>query len=180
MMSAFEVPRAASMRLSLRFLLALCLSAGMAAQAADKPADKPSDKVPAPKAGAGFGGKASGPFLTKEELRRCLARQDALKTHDAEMLKEQAAIADRKVEIQRIGDDLKTRLDSIDRSNADAVAGYNDAVQSRDRQIDEYQARVDRFNASVDQNKTDHDQFAQACSNRRYLEDDETAIRKGK
>ena len=160
-----------------------CLAALVASQfaaphalAADKPADKPA----ATKGASGFGGKASGPFLTREELRKCLAREDALKTQDADLLKEQAAIADRKAAIQRIGDDLKSRLDSIDRSNADAVAGYNEAVQSRDTQIDEYQARVDKFNTAVDQGKADHAQFGQSCSNRRYLEDDETAIRKGK
>ncbi|MDP9043378.1 MAG: hypothetical protein M3O01_01075 [Pseudomonadota bacterium] len=168
------------MRMPNRFLPVFFVFAATMAAAADKPVDKPAEKASAPRTAAGFGGKASGPFLSKEELRKCLAREDALKARDAELLKEQAAIADRKTEIQRIGDDLKARVETIDRSNADAVAAYNEAVKSRDQQIDEYQARVDKFNSGIDQVKIDHDQFSQACSNRRYFEEDEAAIRKGK
>lgn len=160
------------MRLLTRTLLALPLLAAATGFAADKPAAKTE---------AAFGSKkATGPFLTKDELRKCMDQQDKLKAQDADMLKEQGAIADKKVEIQKIGDDLKARLDTVDRTNAEAVAAYNEAVQARDKQVDEYEARVDKFNAGVDQTQAAHDQFSQACSNRRYFEEDEAAIRKGK
>jgi hypothetical protein len=172
MMAAIPARTVAAMHLLTRTLLVLPLLAAATGFAADKPAAKTE---------SGFGSKkATGPFLTKDDLRKCLDQQDKLKAQDADMVKEQGAIADKKVEIQKVGEDLTTRLTTIDRTNAEAVAGYNDAVQARDKQIDDYQARVDKFNAGIDQNQAAHDQFSQACSNRRYFEEDETAIRKGK
>lgn len=164
------------MRTVIRTLLILPLAAsafaGTVAFAADKP---PARKE------ANFGtGKATGAYLTKEQLRGCLVRQEKVKAQDAELVKEQVAIAAQKSEIAGIGDSLKARLETIDRSSAEAVTGYNDEVTARDRQIDAYQARVTAFNAGVDANQLEHDNFAQGCSSRRYFEEDEIAIRKGK
>jgi len=139
-----------------------------------------ADKPPAKKEGSFGTGKSGGAYLTKEQLRACIAQQDKVKAQDAELLKEQAEIAAQKTEIARVGDELKAQLEAVDRTSAEAVAGYNDAVTARDRQIDAYQARVSAFNANVDANHAAHDGFAQGCSNRRYFEEDETAIRKGK
>ena len=158
-------------RPALRGLLVLPLLAVAVSQAADKPV---------PKKEASFGNAKGGAYLTKDQLRKCLAQQDTLKTQDADLVKEQAAIGVRKAEIAKLGDDLKARLDSVDRTNAESVNGYNEAVADHDKQIDEYQARVTQFNAGVDANQTAHDEFSQGCSSKRYFEEDETAIRKGK
>ena len=136
--------------------------------------------APGKKEGRFGGGKGSGAYLTKEQLRACLARRGKTKEQDADLVKEKAAIALQKDEIARVGEALKARLEGVDRSNAEAVAAYNDAAQARDQQIDAYQARVTAFNTRIDANQTERDAFAQACSNRRYFEEDELAIRKGK
>ena len=160
-----------AMRTLNRTLLILPLLAAMLAVAADKPARKEGS----------FGsGKAAGAYLTKEQLRTCLAHQVKVKDEDATMLNEQAGIATLKADIARSSDDLKGKLETIDRASAEAVDGYNDAVQTRDKQIDEYQKRVDAFNARIDVNQTERDAFGQGCINRRYFEEDEIAIRKGK
>ena len=161
----------ALVRPALRGLLVLPLVAVAVSQAADKP---PAKKE------ASFGTAKGGAYLTKDQLRKCLSQQDTLKAQDAELVKEQAAIGVRKVEIAKLGDDLKGRLDAVDRTNAEAVNGYNEAVTDRDKQIDEYQARVTKFNTGVDANQAAHDEFSQSCSSKRYFEEDETAIRKGK
>ena len=159
------------MRHLTRSLLILPLVfATAAAFAADKPAKKEGS----------FGGKATGAYLTKEQLRSCLAQSDKVKVDDAELLAEQAAIAAQKEQIARVGDTLKGQLETVDRTNAEAVAAYNDAVQGRDKQIDEYQARANAFNGRVDANQAAHAAFGQSCSNRRYFEEDEAAIKKGK
>jgi hypothetical protein len=149
-------------------LLAVLLAAPFAS-AADKPAKKEG----------GFGG-GKGAYLTKDELRTCLNRQAKVKTEDAAMLKEQAEIATVKDEIVRTGDELKQRLETVDRTNAEAVAAYNEAMLARDARIDAYQKRVDAFNARVVANQTERDAFGSGCNNRRYFEEDEIAIRKGK
>lgn len=175
-MPAFEASTCSVMRLFNRVfagaLWVLPLLAASVAFAADTTTTKNESS---------FGtAKGTGPFLTKDQLRKCIAQQDSLKTQDADLVKEQAAITAQKAEILRVGDELKTKLDAIDRTSAEAVAGYNEAVQARDKQIDEYQTRVTKFNAGVDDNQAAHEQFGQGCSGRRYFEDDETAIRKGK
>lgn len=159
------------MRLLTSSLLALSVLVAPAF-AADKPAAKAE--------GTFDGARATGPFLTKQELRKCMAQRDTLKAQDVELVKEQAALADQKAEINRTGDELKTRVDTIDRTKPEEVNAYNEAVVARDAQIEAYQARVNTFNTGVVDNRAAHDQFSQACGNRRYLEDDETAIRKGK
>ncbi len=124
--------------------------------------------------------KAGGGYLTREQLRTCIARQAKTKEQDAELLKEQNAITAHKEEIARVGDALKARLESVDRSNAEAVAVYNDAAKARDAQVDGYQGRVEAFNKRVDAHQAERESFGQSCSNRRYFEEDEIAIRKGK
>jgi len=60
------------------------------------------------------------------------------------------------------------------------VAAYNEQAQARDTQIDDYQARVTTFNARVEARQAERDAFAKNCNNRRYFEEDEIAIKKGR
>jgi hypothetical protein len=137
-------------------------------------ADKPKKEL-------SFGtGKGAGPYLTKEELRNCLAEQPRLARQDADLKKERADLDGVKADIARGGDDLKSQLETLDRSSAEAVAAYNDKAQARDRQIDDYQAKVTAFNARVDTGQSEHANFDKACQNRRYFEEDEMALKKGK
>lgn len=135
---------------------------------------------PARKEGSLGGGKGSGAYLTRDELRSCLSRQTQTRTQDAELAKEQATLGPEKEQIVRDGDALKARLDTLDRSNAEALGAYNDAVLARDKQIDAFQLRVDAFNRRVEANQPVRAAFVKECGSRRYLEDDEAAIRNGK
>jgi len=165
------IPPRPAMRTFIRTLLILPLLAATLASAADKPTKKE----------ASFGdGKGTGTYLTKEQLRVCLNRQAKVNGENAAMQKEQAELTTLKADITRSGDELKDKLETIDRTSAEVVNGYNEAVQARDKQIDDYQKRVDAFNARVDANKIESDAFGQGCNNRRYFEEDEIAIRKGK
>ena len=125
-------------------------------------------------------GKGGGPLLTKEQLRNCMSQKVRVGQQDDDLGKEQSALMTLKDAIARDGDALKAKLETVDRTNAEAVAAYNDQAQARDKQIDDYQARVTAFNARVDAAKTERESFAKACENRRFFEDDEIAIRKGK
>ena len=157
--------------LSNAWLAAALLAAAAAGSihAADKPRE------------ASFGkGKASGAYLTRGQLRACLAQQARLALQDGEMLKEQAALNAVKAEIDRSGDELKEQLAALDRGNAEAVNAYNERAAARDKGIDDYQARVPRFNDRVEAAKTEREDFGKGCENRRYFEEDEIAIRKGK
>ena len=161
--------RASGARGVLRVLLVLLVLSGTAGQAADKPKE------------ASFGkGKASGSFLSREQLRTCIAQQTRLGQQDAELQQDQAALAAAKAEIASSGDALKPELAALDRTSADAVAAYNERASARDQRIDDYKARVPRFNERVEAVRVARDVFGKGCDNRRYFEDDEIAIRKGK
>ena len=125
-------------------------------------------------------GKGSGAFLTKEQLRGCLGQQARIKQADAELLKDQAALNAQKDDIARRGDALNTQLATLDRADAPAVDAYNALAEARDKLIDEYQAGVDPFNTRVEARTAEREAFSKACDNKRYFEEDETAIRKGR
>lgn len=157
------------MRTLTRTVISLALLAAFAAQAADKPKE------------ASFGkGKGAGAFLSREQLRTCLSEQARLTQHDAELLKEQSALGDVKTVIAQRGDALREQLVTLDRSSAEAVAAYNGEAQARDKMIDDYEARVTEYNRRVETGKVEREAFAKTCDNRRYFEDDEAAIKKGR
>ena len=151
-------------------LLTLILLTAGTGHAADKPK----------KQGAFGTGKAVGAYLTRDQLRACMTQRDRATQVDAELKQEQAALADLKAQIADSGDALKLQLDVVDRASADAVAAYNEQAQARDKEIDDYQARVTAFNARVEARQAERDAFAKNCDNRRYFEEDEIAIKKGK
>ena len=151
-------------------LLTLILLTAGTGHAADKPK----------KQGAFGTGKAVGAYLTRDQLRACLAQHAQTTRRDAALQQEQAALTNAKAEIARSGDVLKLQLEVVDRTQADAVAAYNEQAQARDQQIDDYQARVTAFNARVDARQAERDAYTKGCDNRRYFEEDEIAIKKGK
>lgn len=148
-------------------LLTLAALASSTAFAADKP--KPDTST-----------KPTGAFLTKEQLRACMAQKSLTVQLQSDLVAEQTALAGTRAEITRDGADLKATLDGLDRSNAEAVAAHNEAAQAHDKKIDAYQARVAAFNARVEAGKAERELYAKNCENRRFLEEDEIAIKKGK
>ena len=151
-------------------LLTLILLTAGTGHAADKPK----------KQGAFGTGKAVGAYLTRDQLRACLAQHAQTMRRDAALQQEQAALTNAKAEIARSGDELKLQLDALDRTSVEAVSAYNERAAARDKSIDDYEARVPRFNDRVEAGKTEREAFATGCDKRRYFEDDEIAIRKGK
>jgi hypothetical protein len=129
---------------------------------------------------ASFGKGGTGAYLTRDQLRSCLAQQDRVRQQNDDAVKEQAALTAMQDDIARSGDELRAKLDALDRTNPDAVTAFNDQTTARDKQIDGFQARVDAFNARVEANKTEREAFGKACDKRRYFDEDEIAIRKEK
>jgi hypothetical protein len=152
---------------TLLFLVACVLA--LPGHAADKPRQ------------SSFGtAKPGGPLLSRAQLRDCLARQNRLHGRPDEMARRQAALNADKAEIERLGSVLKEQATALDRTSADAVGAYNEQVRARDKLIDDYQGAVPAFNTEVEALKSEQAAFASACQNRRYDENDELAIRKGK
>ncbi len=125
-------------------------------------------------------GKASGPLLTRAELRECLSQQERLRKADEATRVERQALDQEQAEILRVGDELKQQLAALDRSSQEAVDGYNARAAARDKMIDGFEARLGPFNARVEALQAERGGFSRRCENRRYDERDETAIKNGK
>ncbi|MEP7058670.1 MAG: hypothetical protein ABI809_12955 [Caldimonas sp.] len=152
---------------------AVFVAAGLGAAMQVAAADKPRE--------ASFGkAKPGGLLLTPAQLRACLDQQEQLHTRTAETVKDHAAFSADKVEIERLTAALKEQAVTLDRTSADAVAAYNAQVETRDKLLDKYQGGVPAFNEKAEALKAEQAAFAKACENRRYEENDEIAIRKGK
>ena len=151
----------------LQCLCVMALLCAAVSQAADKPAS--------------FGkGKATGPLLSRAQLRECLAQQGRLQTLSADASKLQAGMAADEAEIKRLDAAHKEKFVSLDRTSAEAVAAYNTESQQLDKLIDAYNANTPAFNAKVEALQAERTSFAKDCDNRNYDEKDELAIKNGK
>src|SRR6185295_13648685 len=115
-------------------------------------------------------GKPTGLLLTRNELRECFAQQDRVKAKREETLQLKAQLEKEKAELQRLGDDLKEQLATLDRTSQEQVDKYNEQAAERDKRIDAYEARTTGFNAQVDALNADRESWARNCENRRYDE----------
>lgn len=167
------------MTISSRLLIVAALAAAVPSfvSAQTAPA-KPAAAKPAAKTGSFGSGK--GPLLTRAELRECFAQQDRIKSANEAARTEREALEKEKADIVEQGKALKENLTTLDRTNAEAVQQYNSAVQARDQRIDAFEASMPQFNAKVEALQKDREAFERQCGNRRYDEEDEVAIRKGK
>jgi flagellar motility protein MotE (MotC chaperone) len=150
-------------------LCAMALSVPTPGRSADKP------KV------GGFGKpKAGSPLLSRAELRDCLARKERIRVQREETTKLQADLARDKEEITRLEKELQQQSSTLDRTSQAAVDSYNEQALARNKLIDAYEAATPAYNAKVEALTADAGAFAKACENRRYDEDDEIAIQRGK
>jgi len=152
-------------------LAALCLVASTASLQAN------AQKI---KEGSVGKGKASGPLLTRNQLRECMSQQQKIALQGDETLALQSQFDRDKAEIQRQGLLLKEELAALDRTNAELVDRYNAKAAARDKTIDDFEARAPAYNLRVQQLQTDRAAYASACENRRFDENDEIAIKSGK
>lgn len=132
------------------------------------------DKI---KLGAFGPGKAAGPLLSKTELRDCLERMGRVQGGNRKLAEDRDAIDRGKADLQRQGDELKAQRETLDRGNAEAVAAFNERAIELDKARAALLQRVESFNAGVGALEGERQQFAQRCENRRFDQEDETAVR---
>lgn len=159
----------------------LALSGAGAVRAADpparpaaaKPAARPAAKpAPVPRSAP----KPREPLLTREQLAACMSQQERVRTANAEASQAQADLEREKAELLKEGEELKTLLASIDRSDPAAVEAYNQRATARDQRIDAFEPRVKAFNEKVESISAERAAFARDCQDKRFDEKDEKAI----
>lgn len=161
------------------FALPFAGAQGDAAKPASKSAAKPAAK-PAKREGSLGGAGASGPFLSKDELRQCLAEQDRMKQETADVVAAQKKLAADRTEIDRVSAELDAERPKVDVSNKEAVDAYNARLQAKNKLVADYQVAAPAFNQRVDKLDADDKAFAKNCKERRYFQDEYDEIKAGK
>jgi chromosome segregation ATPase len=224
------------------------------ARPAAGPSAAPAPAAAAPADGATrtlgtSGGSGSGPLLTRDELRACLAQQESirkrLEEHDAQRValssERDALVAEKdtlgadraRIDVAKKAlDDLGARFaaygnrvtalndrvarfdgmqsrggptvdrerNAIERERAEiekervaldadrtrlvgeaeaAVKSFNDKAGALDARMTGWNERNGQWNGATTTIESDREQWVRNCANRRYREDDETAIRRG-
>ena len=153
------------------FLPTACLAlAALSAHAA-------GDKL---KLGAFGPGKASGPLLTRAELRECFVLLDRVKVGNESAAGEREQLQKEKDDLVRRGSELKAELETLDRTSQEAIDQYKARVAARDAAIGEWETRSTAFNEKIASLGADRASFAKRCDNRRFDELDATAVRNTK
>lgn len=153
-------------------MLAALLLAAPALAADSKPAKPARSKAP-----AFVPGKPIEPLLTRDELRDCLARQRSNREHTDDVSKMKADIDREKTELAQGSEALKAELATLDRGNAEAVAGYNSRVAERGQRVGAFEQLIADFNARVVALEADRTSFKNDCESRKFDEKDEKALR---
>jgi uncharacterized membrane-anchored protein len=154
--------------------MALLPTQSAQAQKAKEPAKEPVKE-------SSFGkGKATGPLLTRAQLRECMAQQERMRVMTEEAVALQTQFNAEKTELAERGIALKDELAVLDRTNAQAVEQYNAKAAARDKAIDAFEAGTEAYNKRVKRLTIEREIFVSGCENRRYDEKDEIAIQQGK
>jgi hypothetical protein len=150
-------------------------------QPSDVRAQKTKEPAKEPVKESSFGkGKATGPLLTRAQLRECMAQQERMRVMTEEAVALQTQFNAEKTELAERGIALKDELAVLDRTNAQAVEQYNAKAAARDKAIDAFEAGTEPYNKRVKRLTIEREIFVSGCENRRYDEKDEIAIQQGK
>ena len=182
----------------LRRLLRLCLltvpvclalgtppAALAATSAASAAASGPSARAKAGKAGPDKAKAATPvagktPILTPAQLRDCETLKTSLRAENESAVAAKKEIDAARAAIEQSGTEIKTQLETLDRTSQEAIDGYNAKVTQRDESIDAYQAKVTAYNARVVNLGTLKDSHEKTCEARRYDDRDLADLKRGK
>lgn len=154
--------------------------AKVGAKTAANPPAKPAAKASKQREGSLGGGTASGPMLTKDELRQCIAEQDRLKQETSEVSATQSKLKAQRADIDRMSAELDADRPKVDVGNKEAVDAFNARLQAKGKLVADYQAAGTQFNQRVDKLDADDQAFTKNCKDRRYFEDEYDEIKAGK
>jgi hypothetical protein len=144
------------------------------------------------------GGGKKDRIMTREELRACMKRSEALKTGSDELLTGRRTLDVEKADIAKERDGLDQQVkaiaaerDTVDKADETAVKAYNDKANAMiatyntrkgeiDAKVDGWNARNRAHNERAMAQEQELKSYNDDCATRRFREDDEKAIRAGK
>ena len=137
---------------------------------------KPATAAPA----ASSAQAATGPVLSKEELRVCLKDKDDILTQRAQLEKDQAVSQAERQQIIAQTQALKDAMATLDRTAPGVLDAHDAKVDAHEKRIDAWNKSHQQMLSVIDALNKKQAQWTTDCGEKRYREDDETAIKAGK
>ena len=123
------------------------------------------------------GARASGPVLSRDELRRCVAQEEAINADSVEADRLQAELEVKKRELEALERRINAAEPLVDTSSQASVDQFNALIDEHSRLVDRFNQGLQPANDAIDRLNAAVDRFNAACANRPYYESDMAAVR---
>ncbi|MCZ8158392.1 MAG: hypothetical protein O9256_00615 [Rhizobiaceae bacterium] len=126
------------------------------------------------------GAQASGPVLSRDELRRCVSQEESINADSVEADRLQAELEVKKRELEALERRINAAEPLVDTSSQASVDQFNALIDEHSRLVDRFNQGLQPANDAIDRLNAAIDRFNSACANRPYYESDMAAVRAGR
>ena len=125
-------------------------------------------------------GKSTGRVLTRDELRACMAQQADQRIKRESIVQGSQELDKEEAGIKAETDAINAARQTLDRTSQEAIDGFNKRLLANEERIDAYNKRRAQLAADGNAWQGVQNEWTANCGDRRYREDDEIAIKRGK
>ena len=130
--------------------------------------------------GLAAGAKHSGPVLTREQLRQCVAEQNQINGQEEAVERIQSLLQADEAKINALEDRIAAAEPRVDVYSQQSVNSFNALINEHRRLVGAYNSRLPTVNARVDALNAAVDRFNARCAERAYYERDMAAVLGGR
>jgi hypothetical protein len=130
--------------------------------------------------GLARGAHHSGPVLSREQLRGCVAQQKNLNAEGKSLDASEAALQAKAAEIEKLEATIKLREPLVDQYSQKSVDSFNALIGKHKRFVAAYNSSLLAYNAKVEKLKVENKSFNARCAGHAYYESDMQAVLAGK
>lgn len=121
----------------------------------------------------------SGPVLSREQLRSCVAQQDQLNIADASLDRIQAVQKEKEAELGRVEKAISQREPLVDQYSQESVDSFNGLIMKQRRLVARYNKGLPAYNVEVANYQSSQQSFNIKCAGHAYYENDMKAVLAG-
>lgn len=130
--------------------------------------------------GLRHGTQHSGPVLSREQLRSCVAQQNRLNSESAWLDQLEAGQKLKAAELERLEQAISQREPLVDKYSQESVDSFNALIKKQRKLVAAYNESLPAYNAEVDKYKISQQGFNTNCAGHAYYENDMQAVIAGK
>ena len=130
--------------------------------------------------GLRHGTQHSGPVLSLEQLRMCVAQQNRLNSEGVWLDQLEATVKQKAAEIELLEEKITQREPLVDKYSQESVDSFNALITKHEKFVAAYNGGLPSYNAEVDKYKVSQQGFNTNCAGHAYYEKDMQAVIAGK